>query len=742
MNRKLINGLLLLTVATGGVGTFTSCKDDNYVDPIENNKTLSSLIELIDKELKGKQDAGDYAAAADLEVVKNKLNALLGAGLLTTENQKYLEDLIQNNANYAAGLKTYIDEMVISLITNVEIQEVYNPAFGTINLPIGIQNTLLANYYYKSDHAVEYPRVPDTGYTYGDKSAQVALDDYLADNAVKGETFSAGVEIQDIDRLGEIYVTINPSNIPEEVINGLDIRLWTSNGTQMLAKSAKLVAIKDDDHLINFGITRAGNGFYRIEVSASAEDVPTINLELDDRLKETAKDFVSDPSKSDLANLAEAIYKQFNNRIPALALSFTPTVEKTFTYQSTPWNKAPEGLVIGAVNVEKDEDGNDHYVSGGENEGNGGEVGETENETISSNFLKLRSIYTRYAIGTVTYHPLSYSFDPEGYVPDRRLPQIGHIQEYVNKVLDKVNFELNLGGLNPDDYEIDLSDVKFEIDPENAKITVDLSGAPVYKNNDGTGPVVGYLGEEAKITLGYNGGQVSIPGDNDTALNDLINSIVEAVNGEGDDSFISQIQSQVTTQLRKIIGDINGQLEGVNTQISDKIQSVKDEINSELNGRLGDGINRLIDLYNALAKKINNILDDPNAYMQVYAAYRDGNSDLHHFSTVENDPSVFTPGTGDAITMFLTSYNGELLAPAFKKYVAVVEDLTDGSSVAGINAKGDYLNKVLEGRQQKVYLPVGGTNGLQAGHTYKVVYTALDYRGNVSARNFYVRIAK
>lgn len=719
MNRKLINGLLLLTVATGGVGTFTSCKDNE--EGYEIKQTQAKLFDILDEKIK----QGDE----NLKVVKDKLNALMGAGLLTTENQEFLLDLIQNNKNYSDCLKTYIDEMAISLITNVEIQEVYNPAFGTINLPLGIQNTLLANYYYQSNHPVKYPLVDDAGIVYGDPLAQKALDE--AGLSPEGAV-SLGTEVQPIDRLGEIYVTINPSNIPEDVINGLDIRLWTSNGKQMLAQSAKLVAVKDDDHLINFGYTRANNnGFYRIEVSASAEDVPSINLNLDDRLKETAKDFAKDPSKSDLLNLAEAIYKQFNNRIPALALSFTPTVEKTFTYQETPWNKEPGGLVIGAVNVTQDANGNDKYESAGGVEGNGGEVDPNApvDTEISSNFLKLRSIYTRYSIGTVTYHPLSYSFDPEGYVPDRRLPQIGHIQDIVNRVLDKVDLNFNFG-LDADKYGIDLKDVKFTVNPTT--ITVDLAGAPVYDKNDPS-KVIGVLGNEAKVVLGYNAGEIAGVTD-PNALDDLINSIINAVNGDGNDkSFVAQIQTQVNEQLKTIVADINSQ---VKTQITDKIANIKDQINNELSGRLGDGINRLIDLYNKLAEKVNTILDDPNAYMQVYAAYRDGNGDLHHLSTVAADPSVFTPGTGDAITLFLTSYNGELLAPAYKKYVAVLDK--DGKSVAAANA-APYLNKVLEGRQQKTYIPV---NALTAGEVYQVVYTALDYRGNVSARSFYIKVAK
>ena len=719
MNRKLINGLLLLTVATGGVGTFTSCKDNE--EGYEIKKDQAKLFDILDEKIKN----GDE----NLAVVRDKLNALLDAGLLTEENQKYLEQLIQNSST---NLKEYVDDMVMNLITNVQIEEVYNPAFGTINLPIGIKNGLLCNYYYQSDHAVKFPRVDDTNIVYGDKDAQLALENAIKAGLAPEGAIEVNTAVQPIDRLGEIYVTINPASIPEKALEGLTITMVKTNGEQVLGT---LKAVKEDDHVKNFGYTRSrvDNGFYKFEVKVEAADVPSINLNLDDQLKSAAKDFVKSPSKSDLLGLAEAIYKQFNNRIPALGLRFDATIDQSFTYNGAPWSKVPGGLVL--PNVTVDENGN--YILNGNTPSNS-EGGSTD-VTIGEGQTALRTIISPYDIAAVTYHPLSYSFDPEGYVPDRRLPQIGHIQEYVSKVLDKVSFQLNLEGLNPDNYSINLSGVKFKVDPTSMEIS--LAGLPVYNTNkpenQNQSTLVGVLGDEAKITLGYN--QTGTPSVTyqPEALNELINSIVEAVNGEGKpDSFVAQIQSEVDKQLKSIIGDINNQLKSVNTQITDKIQSVKDQINNELNGRLGDGINRLIDLYNKLAEKVNTILDDPNAYMQVYAAYRDGNGDLHHLSTVAADPSVFTPGTGDAITLFLTSYNGELLAPAYKKYVAVLDK--DGKSVAAANA-APYLNKVLEGRQQKTYIPV---NALNAGEVYQVVYTALDYRGNVSARSFYIKVAK
>lgn len=714
MNRKLINGLLLLTVATGGVGTFTSCKDNE--EGYEIKKDQAKLFDILDEKIKN----GDE----NLKVVKDKLNALLDAGLLTKANQDYLESLIKNNENYSTALKSYVDDMVMNLITNVQIEEVYNPAFGTINLPLGIQNGLLCNYYYQSDHAVQFPIANGAQYAgmgiYGDPEALDALD--KAKLKPKNDEVKLGTEVQDIDRLGEIYVTINPASIPEEALQGLVITMRKTNDEQVLGT---FEAVKEDNHVKNFGYTRAGNGFYKIKVGVDASEVTSINLNLDDNLKAAAKDFVKNPSKSDLLGLAEAIYKQFNNRIPALGLRFDVPVTQSFVYDSTPWNPiaGPGVLVLPNVTVDPE---TGKYILNGNTPENQGELGENEEITVDENKKPTRTIISPYDIAAVTYHPLSYSFDPEGYVPDRRLPQIGHIQDIANRVLDKFNIDFNL---NASDYTISLKDAKFEINKEDAKVQIDLNGLKVYK---GAGFVGVIQDENANIVLGYDG---NVSGDYGHSLDGLINAIVNAVGtAEDKDSFVGQLQTQVNAQLEKLINNINSQIK---TQITDKITNVKEEISNELNGRLGDGINRLIDLYNKIAQKVNTILDDPNAYMQIYAAYRDGNGDLHHLSTVAADPSVFTPGTGDAITLFLTSYNGELLAPAYKKYVAVVKDLDGGDITKANNAS--ELNKVLDGRQQKAYIAV---NDLTPGHTYQLVYTALDYRGNVSARSFYIKVAK
>ena len=561
--------------------------------------------------------------------------------------------------------------------------------------------------------------ITNTGYVYGDQEAILALDN----SGIKpeGAIEKLGTAVQPIERLGEIYVTVNPSTVPADALKDLVITLNKTNGEQVLGVLQEID--KEDEHVKYLGYTRANNnGFYKIKVGVVAADVPTINLNLDDNLKAAAKDFVKSPSKSDLLGLAEAIYKQFNNRIPALGLKFEVPVAQSFTYKATPWSQKPGGLLLPNITVDPT---TGKYSTLNNDITPSGTPGAEGDVTVDEGKLLTRVIMSPYDIAAVTYHPLSYSFDPEGYVPDRRLPQIGHIQDIANRVLDKFDLEFNL---NADDYNISLKDAKFEIDGKNAKIKIDLNGLKVF---DGATEVGVINDPNAVIELGYQG---NVEGGYGNALDGLLDAIVEAVGTADDkDSFVGQLQAQVNTELQKLVNNINSQIK---TQITDKISNVKEEINNELNGRLGDGVNRLIDLYNKIAQKVNAILDDPNAYMQVYAAYRDGDGDLHHFSTVKADPSIFTKGTGDAITMFLTSYNGELLAPAYKKYVAVLDK--DGKPVEAANA-APYLNKVLDGRQQKTYIPV---NALTPGEVYQVVYTALDYRGNVSARSFYIQVAK
>ena len=103
-------------------------------------------------------------------------------------------------------------------------------------------------------------------------------------------------------------------------------------------------------------------------------------------------------------------------------------------------------------------------------------------------------------------------------------------------------------------------------------------------------------------------------------------------------------------------------------------------------------------------------------------------------------PDVYSVNTSATINRYMageikllpTSWTAEILAPAFKKYVAVVE--VDGVEVSAddpVNA--GLLGKVIPGSVNEIPFTV------EAGKTYKIQYSAVDYGGNIRNLYYYIR---
>lgn len=309
-----------------------------------------------------------------------------------------------------------------------------------------------------------------------------------------------------------------------------------------------------------------------------------------------------------------------------------------------------------------------------------GNVTYTQNTTNNS-------IFSDYKLAATTIHPLSFEF-LQGKEINHKLPTFSPLIDVLDELVDGLRQDLK--------FDINKEDIVIE----GAKIVIDLSS--IIK------PEALKPGQEAKITLTYTQKGV-VPDPNqpgDGALNDLINEIVDKIN----------------SQLNSINGEIN-------TQVAKAIQDIYDRLAGKVNGA-----DRLLSKYNALAERINKILANPNAYLQVLMAYQDAKGNLHHLSTDKNVPTVFKKGSGDGFELFVTTYTGEIIAPAYKKYVAFLDGAAPANSV---NADNEMLNSVLPGYQQKV--PVKAAT-LEAGKTYTVVYSAVDYRGKTSTRFYYITV--
>ena len=103
-------------------------------------------------------------------------------------------------------------------------------------------------------------------------------------------------------------------------------------------------------------------------------------------------------------------------------------------------------------------------------------------------------------------------------------------------------------------------------------------------------------------------------------------------------------------------------------------------------------------------------------------------------------PDVYSVNTSATINRYMageikllpTSWTAEILAPAFKKYVAVVE--VDGVEVSAddpVNA--GLLGQVVPGSVNEIPFTV------EAGKTYKIQYSAVDYGGNIRNLFYYIR---
>lgn len=92
----------------------------------------------------------------------------------------------------------------------------------------------------------------------------------------------------------------------------------------------------------------------------------------------------------------------------------------------------------------------------------------------------------------------------------------------------------------------------------------------------------------------------------------------------------------------------------------------------------------------------------------------------------------FTRYDAGEVKLLPTSWSAEVLAPAFKKFVAITE--VDGSPVSAndpVNA--GLLGKVIPGSVKEIPFTI------EPGKTYKIQYSAMDYDGNIRTLNYVIK---
>lgn len=172
------------------------------------------------------------------------------------------------------------------------------------------------------------------------------------------------------------------------------------------------------------------------------------------------------------------------------------------------------------------------------------------------------------------------------------------------------------------------------------------------------------------------------------------------------------------TTTDNTIADVVDEL---NTQIAGKLEPIKNNIN-----KVSNKWENVIAKVNPLLSKVASKIGSANKLLQPTILYVDQNGNPNTLSTIGGRLGTRFVGTG-ATTLYATSWTAELLAPAYKKSISVLEK---GATVTLTNGKS--AAEPFDGSVNKVIF-----NAEKAGE-YTIVYKAIDYSGIEVEKTFHV----
>ncbi len=344
-------------------------------------------------------------------------------------------------------------------------------------------------------------------------------------------------------------------------------------------------------------------------------------------------------------------------------------------------------------------------------------------DDVDSNTVNAAT-YSNYEIAATVYKPLSYKFMYGTSIGS--LPTVTPLSGFS---FDKSQFTFNYDApkfdFNGVTFNFNLSAV--DIAPSAETITVKIDNFPIVNS--------------ANIVIGKETKEITVDIKNNIVdIEDAFNAQISVWNVEMQTAFkdaMKNLETEINTQIQNAVNDATGK---VNNKIGDLI----DQINSK-----GDGLvnvaNKLIEKINSAVNSINNLLTNPNHYLQVMMVYEGSDGDFHHLSTSSSVPSVFEVAAGgNAITLYPTSYTAGILVPSYKKFVGVTNVWNASGSAQGGNAdckaaldeanSNEFMATVIDGNEQEVPVQV------KAGYTYEVLYTSLDFHGVTSTRKYYIKV--
>lgn len=322
-----------------------------------------------------------------------------------------------------------------------------------------------------------------------------------------------------------------------------------------------------------------------------------------------------------------------------------------------------------------------------------------------SDSLGTHQVRSGYDLAIAAVKPLSYHTSISGFLP-AKLP-VDPIGDLIASI-KKPKFTLNVGTLNLRAHSITFTDITY----------TPSSGSFINAQ----------IKDSADVVIGTASVDIR-------DLQDDIKKLVADVNGS-----VKGAETQIAALIDSIEAQVNNILTPLEAQVEDNIGDIIDDIKTQV------GSSAMVSRVNSLINRINGIIDNADNLFDITLLYYGKDKQYHPASANAGVPSPFN-GVA-TYTLYPTSFNAELLAPAYKKFIAVTDVINNVSGVSakedgdadciailqGTNSSADF-NTVLEGNVASVeFKPT------TAGYTYEILYSAIDYQGWISTRRFYVTV--
>ncbi len=448
--------------------------------------------------------------------------------------------------------------------------------------------------------------------------------------------------------------------------SGITLKVVDSQGNE----APFTATVEKSDRVLKYGFTRAGN----------KSNLYAVKINLDKSKVDAAKTWTADDAtalKDAAKDVLDKLRKPSTNRLNLKEIA--SSIEQVVNNRLTAYALEAEQEITDSTNTEK------------------------------------RFITSRMNLAATAIKPLSYNFlKGNPTIENIDLPRIPTLQS-------KFNF---------DDYTFNWTPIKGLEDIQTSVTLKDMPDISTIKI-DGTVPTPSV--DANVLIVGKDEVTGTVNDDNTVTFNlSSLGATATVTIGDIDVSGlgITYNKKDQTYDVTIPMDDFNRIVEDINSQVGNMINKVNDLVN-QVKGYVETIDGKYITRINEYIQRFENLLRKSNSLLQPALFYTTSTGSWNQLSREQLVPTYMKLDGGKASTIFIaSSYNGEILCPAYKRCISVT-DKPEGATVSGTN-----LGEVVGSETRKI-----GFEADKAG-VYELTYEAVDFSGVYVSKKFYVKVVE